>query len=85
MKSLVLYGIHDRCSLSFIIIEVRPRGITRNSFRVVSQIHGNPEVAPGLRNWLGIQECASQKAAYEFGLQETQTWIDAQMMKGNEM
>jgi hypothetical protein len=61
-----------------IVVSVRPGGVTTNSFQVVSKIYRNPEGAPGIRNWLVLQEFASQQAAYEFGLQDARTWIGQQ-------
>ena len=54
----------------FIVVKVELERETKNKFKVTGRIYRNP------RNWLAIQEFASEKAAYEFGLQEARRWID---------
>ena len=49
---------------------------TENKFRVIAQICRNLNGPPVMRNWLPVQEFASERAAYALGLQEARTWID---------
>jgi hypothetical protein len=58
------------------VVTVRPALSTKKMFHVVSQIYRNLEEPPIMRNWLSVQEFASEKAAYEYGLQQARRWID---------
>jgi len=59
-----------------IVVKVERELGTPNKFKVIGQIHQDPPQAPVMRNWLAVREFASEKAAYEFGLQEARAWID---------
>ena len=60
----------------FIVVKARREYTTKNKFHVIGQIYRNLKETPVMRNWLPVQEFASEKAACEFGLQEARAWID---------
>ena len=69
----------------YIVVTVRAALSTENMFRVVSQLYRNLDAPPVVRNWLAVQEFASEKAACAFGLQEARVWIDEQGMPDNKL
>ena len=56
----------------YIVVNVEIERETENKFKVTSQIIGTRL----WRNRLAVREFDSEQAAYEFGLQAAQAWID---------
>ena len=58
----------------YIVVKVERE--TETKYKVSNQISRNSKGAPVTRSWLGVQEFADERTAYDFGLQEARTWID---------
>ena len=60
----------------FIVVHVQLEPNTKNRFHVVSEIRAASDETQLVRTWATVKEFASEKAAYEFGLQRARAWID---------
>ena len=58
----------------YIVVKVERETETKS--KVSNQISRNPEGDPVTRSWLVVRDFASERTAYESGLQEARTWID---------
>ena len=59
-----------------IVVKVQLEANSKNRFQVVSEISASSDERQLVRTWATVQEFASEKAAYEFGLQQARAWID---------
>ena len=64
-----------------LIVTVKSDGFSRNRYEVVTTAQ-QIDNTKRRRTWLIFQEFDSEKAAYEYGLQEARAWIDAQPVAG---
>jgi hypothetical protein len=62
----------------YIVVKVQPDRATKKMFGVIAQIYRNLEEPPVMRNWLAVQEFASESDAYAFGVKQARAWIDEQ-------
>ena len=60
----------------YIVVKFQLEANTKNRFQVVSEIRASSDERQLVRTWATVQEFASEKAAYEFGLQQAHVWID---------
>lgn len=60
----------------YIVIKVQLEANTKYRFQVVSQIRAGLDEAQLVRTLGTVKEFASEKAAFEFGLQRARAWID---------